>query len=212
MTAPDTHDPRADSARLIEALRQPDALECAKAEILIAMLVQAEAMGEDVDDDPRFAPVLRHLDHCADCLALYEEVSEELAVTTAQQLGQLGGMPLDIRPGQHVQMRPLEPVRRRFEMIIPNPRHHRPTMLRERPEPYGVRPVEPQVQIDITEGEHGLTLRVVLLDVAPGESWLVTVTADGFYAEARTDVEGDMLFSGVPVGEPVRVSGEGETP
>jgi anti-sigma factor RsiW len=42
------------------------------------VLVEAERLGQDVDSAPAFAALLRHLDHCAACLARYRALAEDL--------------------------------------------------------------------------------------------------------------------------------------
>lgn len=80
-------DPNAAAARLLRALEAPDPLTCEAARAQIDAFVEAEAAGQDVDADPAFADLLQHLDHCAECTTLYEELAADLdaALNPAEQ-------------------------------------------------------------------------------------------------------------------------------
>jgi predicted anti-sigma-YlaC factor YlaD len=69
-------DPQA--ARLHQALAGRSEHDCATAQRQIAVLLDAERAGQDVDAMPAFAAFLRHLDRCAACLALYAALAEDL--------------------------------------------------------------------------------------------------------------------------------------
>jgi predicted anti-sigma-YlaC factor YlaD len=69
-------DPQA--ARLHQALAGRSEHDCATAQRQIAVLLDAERAGQDVDAMPAFAALLRHLDRCAACLALYAALAEDL--------------------------------------------------------------------------------------------------------------------------------------
>jgi predicted anti-sigma-YlaC factor YlaD len=69
-------DPQA--ARLRQALAWSGEHDCAAAQRQIAVLLDAERAGQDVDAMPAFAALLRHLDRCAACLALYAALAEDL--------------------------------------------------------------------------------------------------------------------------------------
>lgn len=80
MTTPNPDADRQMAARLRAAFAAADSLSCDAAQELLPALVAAEQAGQDVDSDPAFAALLRHLDECDnDCLALYEELSEGIA-------------------------------------------------------------------------------------------------------------------------------------
>lgn len=66
-------------ARLRQALDQPDTLSHEQAQAQIADLVEAEQRGEDVDSQPQFAALLRHLATCDACLEIYLGVSQDMA-------------------------------------------------------------------------------------------------------------------------------------
>lgn len=197
---------RPDAARLLDAMRQPDTLSHAEAENLIALLVEAEAMGEDVDDDPTFASLFRHLDHCGDCLALYEQLAEEYTNSLAQQLGHTAVAEPLLRPSKPA--RSVGQVWRTFEIVLRQPLRQPQRAIHERQAEYGSASVPPDVQIDVSEDEHGTTLRVQILDITENTSWLITVTTDVFHAQAQTDTQGIATFQGVPASDIVRVSGD----
>lgn len=63
--------------RLAQALGTSSPLSHAQAQAVIPALIAAEQADEQVDDDPRFVPLLEHLASCESCLSLYETASEE---------------------------------------------------------------------------------------------------------------------------------------
>lgn len=67
------------AAELLRALEAPDTMACADARALLPDLAEAEAAGADADGMPRFAALLRHLDRCAECMASYVQLAEDLA-------------------------------------------------------------------------------------------------------------------------------------
>jgi hypothetical protein len=67
--------------RLRQALQTPQTLNCENIEDLLIAFVQAEAAGEDIDQ-PRFRELSEHLSTCADCLELYEQLTQDLKLLT----------------------------------------------------------------------------------------------------------------------------------
>jgi hypothetical protein len=102
-------DPQA--ARLRQALAWSGEHDCAAAQRQIAMLLDAERAGQDVDAMPAFAALLRYLDHCAACLALYVALAEDLDALLA-----LAGLPPQLPPPPPVFF---TPVRQRQGMAPP---------------------------------------------------------------------------------------------
>ncbi|MBK9941827.1 MAG: hypothetical protein IPP13_09455 [Kouleothrix sp.] len=72
-------DRRGAAMRLLQALDPSDDLGCDHARELLPAFVEAEAAGVDVDGEPAYAAVLQHLDRCADCMAAYAQLAEDLA-------------------------------------------------------------------------------------------------------------------------------------
>lgn len=74
------HHPEANpqAARLRQALAGRGEHDCMAAQRQIAVLLDAEHASQDVDAMPAFAALLRHLDRCAACLALYAALAEDL--------------------------------------------------------------------------------------------------------------------------------------
>lgn len=210
MTSAGERDDRVDARRLSDALFQRDELSHADAEMLIAMLVEAESMGQDVDGDPTFTLLLRHLDHCADCLALYEETAEDNAATMALQLGRQTHVDVIARSPKRVREQSQEPVTRTFGFFLPTVRRGSQALIREQSPLYAAPPSAPLAEVEITEDEYGATLRVRVFADVSGASWLVEVTAEGFRAERRTDSAGVALFLGVPSEQTLRVVGREE--
>lgn len=126
-------DPRtsaeAAAARLAQALSAQDDLSHEQAERLIPGLVAAERAGEDVDGDPAFAALLRHLDRCADCLSRYEQLADDLAAVMGEgePLPQVtppspGFFPEPVRKGDHLLLEVMRGALRRFSLTFDLPR------------------------------------------------------------------------------------------
>lgn len=113
--------------RLLQALNEPDELSCAEARELIPALVEAEQAGEDVDANPQFAALLRHLDHCPECPELYAQLAEDLeALTGADAV--LPPVPLTApdfftpaRQSKNIILRLLRGLKRGFELDLAIP-------------------------------------------------------------------------------------------
>src|SRR5262249_33096301 len=120
---PDKHP----AARLLQALRQIDDFACEQAHDLIPALVDAEFAGEDVDAAPEYAALLRHLDHCEACAALYAGISEDLATladTTVPLPADRPATPAfftPVRQSEHVVLRVFGGLARRFELALRAP-------------------------------------------------------------------------------------------
>ena len=75
--------PTTAQARLAQALLAQDNLSHEEAEALMPALIDAEFAGEDVDQQPRFVPLLRHLDQCvrvSSCTSNLPMISRPLLV------------------------------------------------------------------------------------------------------------------------------------
>jgi hypothetical protein len=95
--------------RLLSALDQPEDMHSAELRDLIPALVNAEQAGEHVASDPRFAALLLHLEHCEECLEIYEQLSIDLeALISEEEQPQLS------RPAPNF----FEPVRRTEKALL----------------------------------------------------------------------------------------------
>lgn len=113
--------------RLRDALLASDSLSCADAEEVLPALVEAEQAGEDVDAQPRFAAVLRHLEQCPTCLDVYEQMSEDVAaligeaeVLPPDERAVAGGF-MVARQSERLVLRVLRGVAQFFEFDIVRP-------------------------------------------------------------------------------------------
>ncbi|GAB4215259.1 MAG: hypothetical protein OHK0022_54950 [Roseiflexaceae bacterium] len=71
------HSLRRGAARLLRATRAPNDTCCEQVRPQIAALVAAERAGVDVDVLAEFQALLAHLDHCAACIDIYVQQSEQ---------------------------------------------------------------------------------------------------------------------------------------
>jgi len=121
--------PTTAQARLAQALLAQDNLSHEEAEALMPALIDAEFAGEDVDQQPRFVPLLRHLDQCVRCLKLYEQLTDDLsaiigeeeelpAATTASPIHFSAPIPL----GDHLLLQVADSLVRRFSVLFELPR------------------------------------------------------------------------------------------
>lgn len=210
MTPSGERDERADARRLHDTLHQPDDLSHAQAELLIALLVEAEAENQDVDDDPTFAPLFSHLDRCADCLALYEAAAEDYAATIAQQRGRTPSVDQKPRPVPAMRLPPMPSTYHTFEVLVHTPRHAARAALREQPSMYSAIPHANVAHVEVHEDAHGTTLLVEILAPTATSSWVIEVVAHDFRAEAHTDSTGRATFTNLPPAASFTVRGREE--
>lgn len=114
-------------ARLQQAIESASELTCEQVRTALAAFVAAERDGVDVDADPAYAALLRHLDSCADCNALYAKIAEDLAalVGPSEVLPQAELTPptffTTARQNDAVMLRVIKGRRRRFELDLALP-------------------------------------------------------------------------------------------
>lgn len=127
MSNPNSPDQAA--ARLARALHTSDELTPEAAAALLPDFILAERSGEDVDNNPAYAALLRHLDHNEASLRLYEQLSEDMDLL----LDPAETLPVIDRPppsffssptpkGEHVLLQVLQGMVRRFRLTINMPR------------------------------------------------------------------------------------------
>lgn len=196
---------QSEAARLLRALEQPDDLSCAEAEALLPDLIEAERAGADVDADPAFAALLRHLDACPDCLELYGALTADLDAVEAASLPPLPGPPPRVFTtavkADNVLLRLVGALRDRFELAVAVPRAV-PVAASSQAQPLfaGSLPevaASPELELLLLR-EPAPALRVRLSPAAP---WLVRLTLAGRTYEARTDSTGTATLSGFPPGD-----------
>jgi hypothetical protein len=73
------------AARLLQALTRSDDLDHTTAQAQLPALIEAELAGADVDELPQFQALLAHLDHCAECLDLYEALAADAALLISDE-------------------------------------------------------------------------------------------------------------------------------
>ena len=121
--------PATATARLAQALSRQDNLSHEEAEALIPALIDAEFAGEAVDQQPNFAPLLRHLDQCEQCLKLYEQLADDLSAI----IGEAETLPAaraarpihfspPIRLGEQLLLQVADSLVRRFSILFEVPR------------------------------------------------------------------------------------------
>ncbi len=117
------------AARLAEALGAQDELSHERAEALIPALLDAERAGEDVDRDPAFAALLRHLDRCERCLSLYEQLAEDIEAIVGDAEAPPAAAPAPpqfflapVPIADHVLLQVVRGLARRFTLTLDLPR------------------------------------------------------------------------------------------
>lgn len=112
------------TARLKQALERHDDLTCEQARDLLPALVEAELAGADVDTQPEYEALLRHLDQCEECTVLYAHLAEELSALAGlvDDLPPVRPRPQSfftpVRESENVILRVFEGIARRFEIVL----------------------------------------------------------------------------------------------
>jgi len=206
------------AARLQAALAASDELSCAEAEAQLPDLVAAEQAGVDVDADPHYAALLRHLDSCDGCLALYEALSEGVAALDPAQGHPLVATPahvptfFDPPPAPTWSLRVLDGLRRRFTLGLPLPQPlplvgtlggaPQATVFDQAlPELNG----SPTLTVTIRARGSAATLLVALHESGAPTAWNVELRAGTFAASALSDGRGIATFADVPLADLVEL-------
>jgi hypothetical protein len=200
------------AARLLGALQEQDTLSCEEAQALLPSFVEAEAAGEDVDAASEYAALLRHLDICDDCAAMYEQLAEELeALTSAPEaLPQTTLTPPSFfttaRQSENVIVRVLQGLRRQFELDLALPRlaPQLPTLGGGQSASLFTDTLSevsgsPLVSISLTPSEGGADVLVAIREPAAQTRWQVQLIVGDHVQTATTNAQGMARFSGVPV-------------
>ncbi|MBA3944203.1 MAG: hypothetical protein H0X37_06520 [Herpetosiphonaceae bacterium] len=204
------------AARLWQALNETSSLACAEVAPLLDELIQAEAQDVDVERDPRFKPVLQHLNQCEQCTELYAEMSEDIAMVTS---GPVVPVPAMLKPpvffpaaatrqGQRWSLRVWQEVKRSFELLITPPQlapkmavlGSGEALVAERLDEL---PGTPLVAVTLTGTGEQPRLRVAVRDATPGTHWRIILTMGEHHAEAITDEQGvtDFVLPPSPLAE-----------
>jgi len=209
MTASPLPDPQA--KHLLKVLEQQSSLTCEEARAQLPALVEAELSGVDADTIPEFSALLRHLDTCQDCVALYSALSEELATVT-----DLAGSPVPgdieeqlrpasvlvtVRESADVALSKLRGVANWFRLQLTLPAPPLPSALSSAEGLFGdtVTEVDAQPVVSVSLSGAG-ELRDVLV-VAQADApvrWRVHLTIGGMTRSATIDANGLARFEALP--------------
>ena len=205
------------AARLLRALDTPDDLDCEQARALLPDLVDAEAAGVDVDTLPQYAALLRHLDTCADCMALYTELAADLEqmLGDAEPAAPLPAPPGLLAPARQaggLVLRVLGRLRRAFELELPVMLPQPGTLSSASlfadtlPEVSGA----PLFTLSLALGAGAVPDLIVSVGEAGAARWEVRVAAGAETRAATTDEQGIARFAGLALadGQLLRVTCE----
>jgi hypothetical protein len=206
--------------RLLEALNATDGLTCEQAQALLPAFVEAELAGQDVDSNPDYAVLLKHLDRCADCMELYVQLSQDLKalIGPADTLPQARVAessffePVRERPG--FVLRVFRGARRHFEFDLPVPPalsathatlsgtgagdEKREQLLSESvPEVLG----SPRVSVALVVRPGSAELNVTIQDKPAAARWRLQFKAGDTVHTAKTDERGVATFTGLNVAD-----------
>ena len=194
------------AARLLHALQAADELSHEQAQSQLAALVEAEQAGEDVDALPEFALLLQHLDTCADCLALYEHLSADVAVL----LDNASPLPAPaLRPAlaplvaraSNAAVRVLRGLRRRFELSVNVPRWQPAAAGEPQQRTLFSGTLDdlvdtPTVEVQLRQQDAHPILQVMVRDQNPDTRWRVLLTQGEHSFSAATDAQGVAQLGG----------------
>jgi len=202
-------------ARLQQAIEAAGELTCEQVRTALAAFVAAERDGVDVDADPAYAALLRHLDSCADCNALYAAIAEDLAalVGPTEVFPQVELTPptffTTAQQNDSVMLRVIKGRRRRFELDLALP----PlapviatlgsawTML------FSDSLIEvdgaPLVSVAMRASTGLVEMLVTVRDPSAATRWQVQLALDGTTQTVATDARGsahfgDLVVAGLP--------------
>lgn len=202
-------EPNAAAARFLRALEAPNPLSCEEACEQLPAFVEAEAAGQDVDADPAFAALLQHLDHCADCITLYEELAAnfEAALNPAETLPALSPAPtffLPARQSQNVILTVLGALHEAFQLQL-NVRLPATGALSGAAsanlftdtlaEVAGT----PLLIVSLVPGAAGQPPDLLVAVQNTTSRWQVTLATPGSNRDASTDAQGIARFAGVAI-------------
>ena len=205
------------AARLDAALNTHDDLTCTAAETLLPDLLDAERAGEAVEQNPAYTALLRHLDHCADCLSLYEQLAEDFAavmdgpaVLPSIVLSPPVFFPAPIPKGDHVLLQVVRGLVRRFTLTFDLPRLAPALATLSGPQRrlfsdrLGEVSGMPLLSITVGRDASGVWLQVAVHEPGQQTRWRLHLALGAQTLTAITDARGVARFSlppDVPLGE-----------
>jgi hypothetical protein len=207
-------DSRAAAGRLLDALGVPDDLTHAEVQEHLQALVEAELAGVDVDAASEYTHLLRHLDHCEDCTALYAALAEDLAVLADPA----STLPADrpsapaffppARQDEHVILRIFGDVLRRFELALRAPQlaptvatlggGTRATLFTDTLAEINGSPL---VSVALRAEGDLAELQVAIREAQATPHWQIQVAAGEIVRTAVTDDRGVAVFSDLPLAQ-----------
>lgn len=208
--------PEYDAARtLLKALEGFDSIDCVVTRQLLPRLVEAECAGENVDAQPDYQPVFMHLETCEECLALYTQLSADLAVLGGNvQLPSItlplpSFFPPPTRKGAHSILRLLNTAWQGFELTLALPQLA-PALAtlsggtQQALFSDTLREVagSPFVATSLGIRDGTITLRVAIRTPANSERWNVVLLFGETVLEAVTDERGIVQFD-LPAARPL---------
>ncbi len=195
--------------RLQAALTVADTLSCAEAEELLPALLEADHAGEDPEQNPGLRALLTHLDHCAACLDLYEQIlnAEEAVVGAQERLSDYVPAYIPtffsqpIPKGEYVLLQVLKGIQRRFELSFALPRlmPSIPTMSGQQRTLYADTLAEvagsPFLALQLTREPSGPQLQLALRDPGQAQQWRIELQLGEQTLTQITDARGMVRFA-----------------
>ncbi|NCC33320.1 MAG: hypothetical protein EOM24_15080 [Chloroflexia bacterium] len=210
--------PEEAAARLARALYTKDELTPEAAAALLPEFILAERSGEDVDNNPAYAALLRHLDHNEASLRLYEQLSEDmdLLLDPAETLPTITGVPPSFfssptLKGEHVLLQVLQGMVRRFRLTINMPRlaPALATLSGSQQALFAGTLTEvagtPLLSLSTGHDQDGPWMRVLVRDTTGATRWQIQLIIGDETFSATTDERGLAHFSLPALPEPSQV-------
>lgn len=210
---PKPPDKRAAAGRLRDALGTPAQPAAEHVQAELQALVEAELAGVDVDRAPEYAHILRHLDQCAECAALYAALADDLSALLGA-----ADLPHDrpaapalfppARQDEHVILRIFSGMLRRFELALRPPQlgpalatlgsGSRATLFADT---LGELNGAPLVSVVLSAQGELAELVVAIREAQAAPQWQIQVAAGAETRTATTNAQGMTVFAHLPLAQ-----------
>jgi hypothetical protein len=194
--------------RLLRLFNGQDEISCEMVQALLPAFVEAEQRGEDVDQNSTYGALLLHLDQCAECLALYEQLAEDLAAAlfAEEPLPQTNRLPpaffpAPIQKGPYLWLHQLPGSNDRFQLTVELPLQ-RPALATlsgvQQPlfsDTLAEIAGNPLLAVSVSYEDKDSWLQIALREPGKVVTWQVVLESESQRLKAVTDARGVVRFA-----------------